>query len=197
MPPPAIGHHPAPLTAADIALKPMRSARFAEMIASAVPAVLLCLCASAAHAAPRTFVQKGDGAAKIVTYDSLCDEDNAIECLVAEIGCSGPGDFTATVHNLNSKEAASVFAKANGKGSVAVGASRWVLQVSKVALSEHSYNWDVTATSLEKGVEIWRAIWGASEVQLQAGTRTVVLRRGDVEEGAFRGVVGICGAESR
>ena len=166
-------------------------ARGRLMFFSAVFALL----ASQAPAAPRTQVVKTDPGAKIVFYDSLCDEDNSVECLIAEIGCNGPGDFAASVFNLDSKQAAAVFAKANGKGSVAVGASNWSLQVSKIALSEFTFNWDVTAISLEKGRDVWRAIGSASEVQLTAGIRKAALRRSDVDEASFRDVVGTCAAE--
>ncbi|GJD82815.1 hypothetical protein [Methylobacterium haplocladii] len=154
--------------------------------------VLLCLAPVAGEAAPRSRIVKDDAAAKIVVYDSLCDEDNALECLIAEIGCAAPGDFFATVHNLDAKQAAAVFAKANGKGSVAAGGASFGLQVSKVALSDYTFNWDVTAVALEKGGEVWKAIWGASEVQLQAGPKTVRLQRSDVGEAGYREVVQTC-----
>ena len=147
-----------------------------------------------AQAAPRIQVTRGEGTARITLYDSLCDEDNALECLIAEIGCDQPGDFTATVFDLQSKDAATIFSKSNGKASVMAGGANFVLQVSRVALSEYTFNWNVTATSLEKGGEIWAAIRGTNEVHLQAGARKALLRRGDVGEDAYRAVVGICGA---
>lgn len=154
--------------------------------------VLVCLGVLGAEAAPRTRIVKDDAAARIVFYDSLCDEDNSLECLIAEVGCAGPGDFVATIHNLDAKQAAAVFAKANGKGSVAVGGTSFGLQVSKVSLSDYTFNWDVTAVALEKGGEVWKAIWGAGEVVLQAGPKTARLQRGDVGEEAFREVVQTC-----
>jgi hypothetical protein len=155
---------------------------------------LLCLAPFGAQAAPRTRIAKDDGAAKIVVYDSLCDEDNSLECLIAEIGCTGPGDFYATVFNLDPKQTAAVFDKAAGKGSVAVGGQSWPLHVTKVALSDYTFNWDVTAASLEKAREIWVAIWSANEVRLQAGPKKVTLQRSDVGEDDFRAVVSACGA---
>ncbi|MET0258779.1 MAG: hypothetical protein ABW179_09370 [Methylobacterium sp.] len=156
--------------------------------------VLLCLAPVAGHAAPRTRIVRDDAAAKIVFYDSLCDEDNALECLIAEIGCAGPGDFFATTYNLDARQASAVFAKANGKGSVAAGGASFGLQVSKVALSDYTFNWDVTAVALEKGGEVWKAIWGAGEVQLQAGPKAVRLQRSDVGEAGFGEVVRVCAA---
>lgn len=155
----------------------------------------LGLATTGARAAPRTQIVKGEASAKIVVYDSLCDEDNSLECLVLEIGCERPGDFTATVFDLQSRDAASVFAKGNGKGSVSVGGTGFVLQVVRVALSDYTFNWNVTATSLEKGREIWGAISTASEVQLQTGTKKAALRRSDAGEEAFRAVVAMCGAQ--
>lgn len=149
------------------------------------------------EAAPRSRIVKSDAAAKIVLYDSLCDEDNSLECLIAEIGCDAPGDFTASVFGLNPKDAASVFAKGNGKGSLSVGGSNWTLQVIKVALSEYTFNWDVTTASLEKGREVWGAVWNAESVQLQVGAKKAVLRRSDVDEASFRQVVSTCGAAER
>ncbi|MCE4222995.1 hypothetical protein HCU64_04465 [Methylobacterium sp. C25] len=147
-----------------------------------------------AEAAPRSRIAKDDGAAKIVLYDSLCDEDNSLECLIAEIGCTGPGDFFATAFNLDPKQTAAVFDKAAGKGSVSVGGQSWSLHVTKVALSDYTFNWDVTGVSLEKAREIWVAIWSANEVRLQAGPKKVTLRRSDVAEDDFRAVVSTCGA---
>lgn len=155
---------------------------------------VVCLPAASAQAAPRTRIVKADEGAKIVFYDSLCDEDNSLECLIAEIGCAGPGDFVATIHNFDAKQAAAVFAKANGKGSVSAAGASFGLQVSKVALSDYTFNWDITAAALEKGGEVWKAIWGASEVQLQVGPKKVALQRSDVGEQAFREVVQTCAA---
>lgn len=163
----------------------------------ALSAVLLTLgLAGPAQAAPRSKIVRSDSAAKIVLYDSLCDEDNALECLIAEIGCDGPGDFTASVFGLAAKDAASVFAKGNGKGSVSVAGASWTLQVAKVALSEYTFNWDANASSLEQGRQIWGAIWNADSVQLQVGVRKAVIRRSDVDESSFRQVVSTCGAAS-
>lgn len=159
-----------------------------------VASVLLCLAPVAGQAAPRTRIVKDDAAAKIVFYDSLCDEDNSLECLIAEIGCAGPGDFFATTYNLDAKQAAAVFAKANGKGSIAAGGASFGLQVSKVQLSDYTFNWDVTAVALERGADVWRAIWGASEVVLQAGPKTARLQRSDVGEAGFGEVVQTCAA---
>ncbi|GLS46072.1 hypothetical protein [Methylobacterium brachythecii] len=155
---------------------------------------LLCLTSFCAEAAPRTRIVKDDGAAKIVVYDSLCDEDNSLECLIAEIGCTGPGDFYATTFNLDPKQTAAVFDKAAGKGSVTVGGQSWPLHVTKVTLSDYTFNWDVTGVSLEKAREIWVAIWSANEVRLQAGPKKVALQRNDVAEDDFRAVVSACGA---
>ena len=150
-----------------------------------------------AQAAPRTLVVKSGEAAKIAWYDSLCDEDNHVECLIAEIGCDSPGDFTASLFALDAKEAASLFAKTAGKGSVAAGAGSESLQLTKVALSEYSHKWNATLIAYERGREIWGAIWGAQTIQLQAGGRKVSLARAEVDEGSFRQVVGACAAASR
>lgn len=155
---------------------------------------LLCLTSLGAEAAPRSRIARDDGTAKIVVYDSLCDEDNSLECLIAEIGCAGPSDFYATLYNLDAKQTATVFTKSAGNASVSVGGARFGLRVSKVALSDYTFNWDVTALGLEKPADIWRTIWGATEIQLQAGTKSAVLKRGDIEEAGFRDVVSTCAA---
>ena len=162
-----------------------------------VAALLSLALVGTAHAAPRGKIVRSDTAAKIVLYDSLCDEDNSLECLIAEIGCDAPGDFTASVFGLNAKDAASVFAKGNGKGSVTVGGSNWTLQVMKVALNEYTFNWDVAASSLEQAREIWGALWNAESAQLQVGAKRTAIRRGDIDEAAFKQVVSACGAASR
>lgn len=150
-----------------------------------------------ADAAPRTLVQRDGGGAKIALYDSLCDEDNHLECLIAEIGCDGPGDFTASLFAFEGKDAATLFAKANGKGQVTAAGYGESLQITKVALSEFSYKWNATMISYERGRQIWSAIWSADAVELQAGTRKVTLRRGDVEQSGFRDVVSTCAAAAR
>lgn len=175
----------------------MRPARREAAIARSALAILLCLAGAEAAAAPRSLVTKGEGSAKIAFYDSLCDEDNALECMIAEIGCDSPGDFTANLFDLNGRDAASVFAKGNGKGGVAAGGAERSLQVTKVALSEYTYNWNTTLVALEKGGEIWRFIYGSDAVRISAGTKTVTLRRADVKEEAFREAVSICAAEPR
>lgn len=169
------------------------------LVIAALLAGASCLgpCLGPVQAAPRAQVARSGDGAKITLYDSLCDEDNALECLIAEIGCDGPGDFTASVFDLNARDAAAVFAKANGKGSVSAGGGTWPLQVGKLALSPYTFNWDVTMTSMEKAREVWGAIWAADSVQLQVGVKKAVIRRGDVGESGFRDVVSTCGAESR
>lgn len=150
-----------------------------------------------AEAAPRTLVTRNGDAAKISLYDSLCDEDNHLECLIAEIGCDSPGDFTATLFALDSKEAAALFGKSAGKGSVTLGGTAESLQLTKLALSEYSYKWNATLISYEHGRAIWSTIWGADTVQLQAGVKKALLARADVNEGSFREVVSACAAASR
>ena len=164
--------------------------RFALALASLIAGAL-----HGAEAAPRTLVTRSGDGAKIALYDSLCDEDNHLECLIAEIGCESPGDFTATLFALDNKEAAALFAaKGAGKGSVTAGGASQVLQLTKVALSEYSYKWNATLISYERGREIWGAIWGADSVQLQAGAKKASLARADMNEGSFREVVSACAA---
>lgn len=150
-----------------------------------------------AEAAPRALVTRNGDTTKIAWYDSLCDEDNHLECLIAELGCDSPGDFTATLFALDSKEAATLFGKSAGKGSVTAGGTGQGLQLTKLALSEYSYKWNATLISYEQGRAIWSAIWGADTIQLQAGIKKAVLARADVNEGAFREAVSACAAASR
>lgn len=150
-----------------------------------------------ALAASRSQVAKSDHGAKILVYDSLCDEDNALECMTAEIGCDAPGEFTASVYGLSAQDAASVFAKGNGRGSVSAGAVGRALQVSRVSLSQFTYKWDVSLLSFDKPNEAWGIVWNSPEIQLQAGTRKIALRRGEMGESALREVVSICAAAAR
>lgn len=165
-----------------------------DRLAIALGAIVFVLAPVAGQAAPRTRIVKDDAAAKIVFYDSLCDEDNALECLIAEFGCAGPGDFVVTLHNLDARQGAAVLAKANGRAQVAAGGVRVDLQVTKLALSDYTFNWDVTAVALERAGAVWTAIAGAGAVQLQAGPKAVTLQRSDVGEEAFREVVAVCTA---
>lgn len=163
-------------------------------VTGAALAGFLCL---GAQAAPRSQVAKSDQGTKILVYDSLCDEDNALECMTAEIGCDAPGEFVASVFGLSAQDAASVFAKGNGKGSVSAGAVGRPLQVSRVSLSQFTYKWDVSLLSFDKPNEAWGIVWNSAEIQLQAGARKIALRRGELGESALREVVSICAAAPR
>ena len=154
----------------------------------------VCFAASGAQAAPRSQLAKSESGAKLLVYDSMCDEDNALECMTAEIGCDAPGEFTASVYGLSAQDAASIFAKGNGRGSVSAGAVGRALQVSKVALSQFTYKWDVSLLSFEKPNEAWGIVWNSPEIQLQAGARKIALRRGELGESALREVVSVCAA---
>ena len=165
-----------------------------RVLIAGLSAVLL---ASPALAERRSQVVRAEPGASIRLYDSLCDEDNSLECMIAEIGCARPGDFTASVFDLQSKEASTVFAKNNGKASLAAGGQNFELQITKVSLSEYTYHWNVTAMRFERPREVWGAIWGAAEIQLAAGARKATIRRDEIDEGGLRHVVSTCAAASQ
>lgn len=155
--------------------------------------IVLCIPAHAEKLA--TILLKEGATTKLAIYAAECGTDGYHECVRADLGCEGPGEFKASMFGYSGKDAGAVLAQDDGKGSVAFGGRRFPLRSESLQYSDMDGDWYAVLRLSDASSDVWEAAAKATPVAISLGRKTIAMPQTEAGRKDLAALVKGCAAK--
>lgn len=126
-----------------------------------------------------TILLKEGDTTRVAIYAAECGLEGYHECVRADLGCGGPGEFKASMFGFGSKEAGAILSRDDGKGSVAFGDRRIPLRTQSLEYSDSDGDWFAVLALSDGSTNVWDPAVKPGPVAIGVGGRTIAAPQTD------------------